>query len=94
MPFNAPTIHGRQALQVDFTKFFALNESARHETRVAEVLTGNDWAIERAEYTLTYTPRATGKRVVETGRHIVCRKKESGQWLIAWELWNTDQPNE
>lgn len=91
MPFDAPTIQGRKALQADFEKFFAANEGTRHETRVAEVLTGPGWAVERAEYTLTYTPKGTGRESVETGRHVVCRKEVAGRWLIAWELWNRDQ---
>ncbi len=91
MPFNAPTIHGRQSLQADFEKFFAQN-TARHETLVEEILTTEDWGIERARYVLTYSPLSAGGEVRETGRHVVCRKKTNGKWQIAWELWNTDTP--
>jgi uncharacterized protein (TIGR02246 family) len=92
MPFDTPSIQGRAALQADFAKFFAANAGARHETRVVEVLRGDGWAIERAEYTLTFTPEGSGKPVVETGRHVVCRRSEGGRWLIVWELWNRDKP--
>ncbi len=91
MPFNAPTIHGRQALQADFEKFFSQN-TGRHETLVEEILAADDWGIERARYVLTYSPLAGGGEVKETGRHVVCRKRSNGKWQIAWELWNTDAP--
>jgi len=92
MPFNAPTIRDRQALQADFEKFFWQN-TGRHETLVAEILATDDWAIERARYILTYSPLSTGREVKETGRHVVCRKRKNGAWQIAWELWNTDMPS-
>ena len=92
MPFNAPAVRGRKAMQAEFARFFELNEKARHETNVVELLMGDGWAIERASYTLTFTPKGSNKEIVETGRHVVCRKMEGTDWLIAWELWNTDQP--
>ena len=92
MPFSAPTVRGRKVMQADFARFFEQNANARHETNVVELLMGDGWAIERASYTLTFTPKGSNKEVIETGRHVVCRKKEGTGWLIAWELWNTDQP--
>jgi len=92
MPYNAPTVTGRAAVQAEFEKFFAQNEGATHKTRVEEVLEGQGWAIERAAYTLTFTPKGQSKYVVETGRHVMCRKIENGRWQIVWELWNSDQP--
>ncbi|OGC78482.1 MAG: hypothetical protein A2Z27_02730 [candidate division Zixibacteria bacterium RBG_16_50_21] len=91
MPFNAPTIYGRKALQADFENFLT-NNSAEHKTSVDEILREDDWAIERAHYILTYTYKTKGNVTIETGRHVVCRKKINGQWQIAWEIWNTDKP--
>jgi len=93
MPFAAPTIYGRQALQADFENFLA-NNTAEHKTDTDEILTGDDWAIERAHYLLTYTSKTSGNVVIEPGRHVVCRKKIEGKWQIAWEIWNTDKPPE
>lgn len=93
MPFNAPTIYGRQALQADFESFLA-NNTAEHKTDIDEILTGDDWVIERAHYLLTYTSKTSGNVTIETGRHVVCRKKIDGRWQIAWEIWNTDKPPE
>jgi uncharacterized protein (TIGR02246 family) len=91
MPFNTPTRRGRSAIQNDYEQFFA-QFTARHETFVDEILTHEDWAIERARYALTSTPKPSGPQIKETGRHVVCRRKVQGTWLIVWELWNTDMP--
>jgi ketosteroid isomerase-like protein len=92
MPYDAPTVSGRPAQQAAFEEFFAENENARHETTVEETLVTNEWAIERGRYKMTYTPRKTGIQIVETGRHVMCRRKADGNWQIVWEIWNTDKP--
>jgi ketosteroid isomerase-like protein len=91
MPPNAPTIRGRQALQTDFRSFLEAN-TARHETMVAGIVREGNLAIERARYRLTYKPREGGAEVVETGRHLECRRKMDGKWLIVLEIWNSDTP--
>ncbi len=91
MPFNAPTMHGRKALQADFEAFFT-KYTGRHETLVDEILAHDGWAIERARYVLTFRPKAGGAEIRESGRHVVCRKRTNNRWQIAWELWNTDTP--
>jgi uncharacterized protein (TIGR02246 family) len=92
MPFNTPTRRGRKAVQADLEQFFAQN-TGRHETFVDEILTHEDWAIERTRYTLTFTPKPSGRQNKETGRRVVCRRKLNGSWLIVWEIWNTDMPS-
>jgi ketosteroid isomerase-like protein len=93
MPFNRPDIRGRQALLTDFESFFAEHDEARHETVIEEILTGDDWGIERARYTLTFTPKTDGRPVTETGRHVMYRRMVDGRWQIVWEIFNTDQPD-
>jgi hypothetical protein len=39
-----------------------------------------------------YVPKGTAAEVVETGRHVVCRRWIDGRWQITWEIWNTDAP--
>jgi uncharacterized protein (TIGR02246 family) len=91
MPYNYQTVRGRNAIKAEIEKFLEQNE-ARHETFPEEILTKDDWSIERARYIQTYTPKGSTNRIVETGRHVMCRKKINGKWLIAWEIWNSDQP--
>ena len=91
MPPNNPTLRGRKAIQADFETFFAGNV-ARHETIVDEILQEGDLAIEAARYRLTFKPRAGGAEVVESGRHLECRRKIDGKWRIILEIWNSDAP--
>lgn len=91
MPPAAPSITGRAAIRRDFEALFAAN-NVRHETRIDQFIIDGDRAIELAHYTLTTQPRPDGDTVVETGRHVVCRRKTPLQWEIIWEIWNTDGP--
>ena len=91
MPYNYHTVRGRKAIQTELEKFFEQND-ARHETFIEEILTKDDWAVERSRYITTYTPKNINNRIVETGRHVICRKKIDGKWQIVWEIWNSDQP--
>lgn len=92
MPYNYQTVKGKSAIRNEFEKFLGQNEYARHETFPEEILTADDFSVERARYIMTYTPMNTTNRIVETGRHVICRKKIDGKWLITWEIWNSDQP--
>lgn len=91
MPYNYQTVRGKKAIRAEFEKFLEQND-ARHETFPEEILTNDDWSIERSRYINTYTPNGTTNRIVETGRQVICRKKIDGKWLITWEIWNSDQP--
>ena len=89
MPFDARTVKGRRDLRAQFETLFAMN-IVRHETTPEEFLIGAGWAIERSRYTLVATPRSGGPTVTETGRHVNCWRLIAGEWLIVWEIWNTD----
>jgi uncharacterized protein (TIGR02246 family) len=92
LPYNYQTVKGKSAIRNELEKFLGQNTFARHETFPEEILTKDDWSIERARYIMTYTPSGTTNRIVETGRQVICRKKIDGKWLITWEIWNSDQP--
>lgn len=91
MPPNNATIQGRRAIQADFESFFA-NNVARHETILDAMHQEGNLAIEEARYRLTYKPRAGGVEIVESGRHLECRRKIDGKWRIVVEIWNSDTP--
>jgi ketosteroid isomerase-like protein len=91
MPPNLPTLKGRRAVEADFQSFFSGN-TGHHETTVDAIVMDGDLAIERAHYRLAYKPRAGGAEVVETGRHLECRRKIGGAWKIVIEIWNVDTP--
>jgi ketosteroid isomerase-like protein len=92
MPYNYQTVRGKNAIRTEFENFFKQNDATKHETFPEEIITKDDVSIERSRYINTYTPKSGGSRIVETGRHVMCRKKLGGKWLITWEIWNSDQP--
>ena len=89
MPFNRPALEGRPAIEADFRQFFE-SFTAVHHTTVEALEISGDMAVERGRYRLTVTPRARGIPAHETGKHVVVRKRVNGQWMILWEIWNTD----
>ena len=93
MPPGMPTVRGRAAIQAELDTLFESN-NATHETLVDEILVGDGWAIERARYAMTFQPKDGSPPTRETGRHVMCRRKTDGRWLIAWEIWNADVPAE
>src|ERR1051326_1515820 len=90
MAQNSTTLRGRSAIQADFARYFA-EYAARQETFVDEILTHQDWAIERGRFTLVSTPKPSGPEAKSSGRHVICRRKINGVWLIAWEIWNSER---
>ena len=92
MPSNAPTTYGLQRLHASLKQFFEQNANVQHQTIVDEIQAKDNWALERARYKMTYTPASTGNPVVETGKHVMFRKKLGNRWYIVWEIWNLDTP--
>jgi uncharacterized protein (TIGR02246 family) len=91
IPPNLPTLHGRKAVRADFEAFFA-SHTARHETIVERILIDGGMAVESGRYRMTFKPKGGGTEVVETGRHVECRRKIDGKWRIVLEIWNIDTP--
>jgi uncharacterized protein (TIGR02246 family) len=91
MPPGAATLQGREALRKEFESFFAAN-TARHETTVDQLLIEGDLSIESARYRLISKRSGDNSETIETGRHLECRRRISGQWQIVLEIWNVDTP--
>jgi ketosteroid isomerase-like protein len=54
------------------------------------VLAG-EFAIERARYEATITPRDGSPISKESGKHIVVYGLQAdGSWKVFWEIWNSD----
>lgn len=92
MPANSPAVYGLQQLQATLKQFYIQNANVQHQTFVDEIQAKDNWALERARYKLTYTPASTGIPEIETGKHVMFRKKVNGRWYIIWEIWNQDSP--
>ena len=89
MPFNRPALEGKPAIEADFRQFFE-SFTAEHHTTIVGLEISGDMAVERGRYRITVAPKGRGIPAQETGKHIVVRKRVNGQWMILWEIWNTD----
>jgi len=91
MPPNGPAAKGRDAVKTTFTEvLFPLKPELK---LTAEAVTANgDLAVERGIYTLTMTPPGAPAPVTETGKYLVHWHRVGGKWLIADDIWNSDQP--
>ncbi len=89
MPPGFPALEGKEAVLGDLA--YILDEfEARHETSIVDIVISGDLAIERANYTMELKPKAGGDTINEVGKHIVIRQKNGDEWMILWEIWNSD----
>ena len=93
MPPNLPALEGRSNIEAYFQDFFS-DFKAFHETKIISLEVSGDWAIERGSYEFAATPNDDTEGFQESGKHIVIRKKVENQWLVEWEIWNSDKPAE
>jgi uncharacterized protein (TIGR02246 family) len=90
MPPGLPSLSTKAAIAADFRSFFESN-SARHRTSDADRRVSGDYAVERARYEATVTPKNGGAVIEESGKHIVVyRRQADGSWKVLWEIWNSD----
>ena len=92
MPPNEPATMGLQAGQAWFAGMVE-QFTVDLEYTGSDVSVAGDWAIERYTGTATFTPKADGEPFTETikGIHVYARQPD-GSWLIAQDIWNTDNP--
>jgi uncharacterized protein (TIGR02246 family) len=54
---------------------------------------GADWAFERGSYAITLTPKAGGEAILDEGKYITLyHRKTDGAWLMARDIWNSNNP--
>lgn len=91
MPPGLPSIVTKSAIAADFKAFFASNR-ATHRTLDADRRVTGEFAIERARYEATISPKDGAATIKEAGKHIVVyRRQNDGSWKVFWEIWNSDK---
>ena len=90
MPPNEPMIAGRDSVRA-WVKRATDQYTINGRYTDADVTVIGDWAIERYDGELTFTPKAGGQRIQERlkGIHIY-RRQPDGGWLIAQDVWNSN----
>lgn len=91
LPPGLPALEGIDAIAGDL-QYIHDEFDAHHETSILEIKISGDLAIERANYTMTLTPKVGGDTIAEVGKHIIVRQKVGDEWLVLWEIWNTNEP--
>jgi ketosteroid isomerase-like protein len=82
MPPGFTTSVGKLAIQADL-EFLFDNFDLLHETTIVDILVSGTLAVEQA----TYEMWELGA-LVESGKHIVVRKKSGRSWKVVKEIWN------
>jgi ketosteroid isomerase-like protein len=84
MPPGALPIIGKPAIRADY-EFLFKNFDLRHRTTVVQLEVQGTMAVERGEYVM-FGPNGV---VVETGKHMIMRRRINGPWRVVIEIWNT-----
>lgn len=92
MPPNAPPLVGRSAVEKWAENLFN-QMSVRVTSEDAEMVFAGEWAFLRGTYSATFSPKAEGAPIEDTGTWLVIMKSESGgPWKYARMMWNSDRP--
>lgn len=87
LPPNSAVVAGRDAIRAFWQGAMDLGlKQATLDT--VEVEGTSDTAVEVGTYTL----RAAGGQVADTGKYVVVWKTEGGIWRLHRDIWNTSQP--
>ncbi len=81
---NAPALRGRANIEQGLGPEIALVSNLELTTKKLEVL--GDTAIEEGTYTVDLGP------IADRGKYVVIWKNVGGQWLLHYDVWNSDQP--
>ena len=91
LPPNAPPFRGKAAIQQFWTAFLATAKF--HVTLTPDnVMQSGDLATEVGHYDLTITPNGGGPAAADSGKFAVTWKKAGGKWLIAVDMFSSNNP--
>ena len=92
MPPHAPTLVGRSAVETWAENLFA-QMTVQVSSEATEIVFTGEWAFLRGPYSATFSPKADGAPIDDTGTWLVIMQSQAdGAWKYAWMMWNSDQP--
>ena len=96
MPPNATLIKGRAAIEAFFKSEFSVGVSGLKLNPIESVISGNI-AFEAGTSVITIgrrtAPTLTGANsTTENGKYLTTFKRIGGDWKIAYDIFNSDQP--
>ncbi len=84
---NAPLFKGRKAIGAFWEGALKMGIGGA-SLRTQDVEDHGQTAIETGAYTLT----GPGKAVLDTGKYVVVWKREGRDWLLHWDIFNSNNP--
>jgi uncharacterized protein (TIGR02246 family) len=93
MPPNAPIVKGRAAILAYYENEFggAMNVNSFNLTHIdAHVAADRGYLV--GTYTQSVTPKGATNPVSGSGKYTVILKRVGGAWLVAYAIYNSDQP--
>jgi uncharacterized protein (TIGR02246 family) len=93
MPPDQPMVTGAEAIRT-WHQNIANQNSVDGRYTDSEVSVMGDWAIERYDGVMRFTPKAGGPPVEQQlkGLHVY-RRQPDGSWRIAQDIWNANAPS-
>ena len=89
-PPNEPPVRGRAAIQAWMQKMYDQGSASLSLTPVESAVSGNiGYSYE--SYTFTFTPKGAPP-VVEKGKSVVVYKQVGGKWLLAHDIFSSNDP--
>ena len=74
-----------------FKSFFEQCTDINLISTTEEIIVSGDWAFDRGPYTVTFTPKAGGEPMRDSGRGMDFFKRQpDGSWKTYREIWNND----
>ena len=93
MPPNEPVLKGKAAVRAWYDQFLTQLHTSSLTVSNREVLLGDGFATEVANYEWGLAPVAGGAPVLDSGGYMqVWRRDPKGQWLFSREIWNSSKP--
>ena len=93
LPPNAPIVAGREAIRGLWSEFFSVpGSSLSWQASDTQVSRAGDLGYTIGTYKLTQDDPA-GNPATDRGKYVtIWKKQKDGQWKIALDIWNSDQP--
>jgi ketosteroid isomerase-like protein len=86
---NMDEVSGRQNIKKMYTDLFNNLDSVHIKSVVNEIMSQNDWAIERSFFTFSYRIKDSVNPNFVSGRLVTTFKKNKGRWEIVWQISNS-----
>jgi uncharacterized protein (TIGR02246 family) len=89
MPPNAPAAKGREAI----LQMFAGTTFTKFSSSLVEIEGSDDFAFGRGTMSWTFSVEGTTESITDSGKWAASWKKQpDGRWLVAIDIWNSDNP--